>query len=78
MIPSAGNLLNWITVALVATVKDAAVDIEENIMVRTRDGVTIETYVKKPPGNGPWPAVLQKGYRIITGGEETFTQAGYA
>ncbi len=47
-------------------------------MVRMRDGVTIETYVKTPPGNGPWPAVLKKGYRIGTGGEDTFTQAGYA
>lgn len=55
----------------------AAAAVEQNTMVQMRDGVTIKTYVSTPPGKGPWPAVLKKGYGITTSGADTFTKAGY-
>ncbi len=51
---------------------------ERVVAVSMRDGVTIETYVRTPSGDGPWPAVLKKGYGITKGGADTFTDAGYA
>lgn len=50
---------------------------EHTVVVRMRDGATIATYVKTPPGEGPWPVVFKKGYGITTGGAERFNEAGY-
>ena len=51
---------------------------ERVVSVTMRDGVTINTYVRAPSGEGPWPAVLKKGYGITKSGADTFTGAGYA
>ncbi len=71
-----GILISIIGVLLVECVHNACAE-QENVFVRMRDGVTIETYIRTPPGNGPWPVLLKKGYRIETDGEDTITQAGY-
>ncbi|MBC8872637.1 MAG: CocE/NonD family hydrolase [Planctomycetes bacterium] len=51
---------------------------ERNVAVAMRDGVRINTYVRTPSGDGPWPAVLKKGYGVTKSGAETFVDAGYA
>ncbi len=43
-----------------------------------RDGVTIRTYAKTPPGQGAWPAVFKKGYSITKSEADAFNEAGYA
>jgi hypothetical protein len=51
---------------------------DEQVPVPMRDGVMIQTYVKTPPGKGPWPAVLKKGYGITTAEADAFNKASYA
>lgn len=55
----------------------AAANVEKTVAVPMRDGLTIRTYIRTPPGAGPWPAVFKKGYGITKGGAETFNKAGY-
>jgi hypothetical protein len=50
---------------------------EQTVPVRMRDEVKVETYVRTPPGFGPWPAVFKKGYGITKSGADTFNNAGY-
>ncbi|MHC4403059.1 MAG: CocE/NonD family hydrolase [Planctomycetota bacterium] len=66
-----------LTVALVVSQSCIVLAREEVVPVRTRDGVTIDTYVRTPSGASPWPAVLKKGYGITKGGADAFTAAGY-
>lgn len=51
---------------------------ERYVSVPMRDGMVIRTYVKTPHGEGPWPAVLKKGYLIKTAQADKFVEAGYA
>lgn len=51
---------------------------EQYVQVAMRDGTAIETYVKTPSGEGPWPAILKKGYSIRNEEADRFVQAGYA
>ena len=67
-----------LVVALVVGHPWTTVAKEEVVSVPMRDRVTIDTYVRTPSGNGPWPAVLKKGYGITKGGADAFTGAGYA
>ena len=55
----------------------AKANVEKTVMVPMRDDVMIRTYVKTPPGTGPWPAVFKKGYGITKGGAAAFNKAGY-
>lgn len=51
---------------------------ERRVKVAMRDGATIDTYYKTPPGKGPWPAVFKKGYGVSKGADtDTFNKAGY-
>jgi len=72
-----GILISIVGVSLVECVHYADA-VPENVIVHMRDGMTIKTYIKTPPGIGPWPVVLKRGYGIVTSGSDTFTQAGYA
>ena len=67
-----------LAVAMVISCSCFAVAAERTVTVPMRDGVTINTYVRTPAGNGPWPAVFKKGYGITKGGADTFVKAGYA
>ena len=54
-----------------------AMGLEQTVEVVMRDGTRIETYVKTPPGKGPWPAVFTKGYHIRKTAVSTFNEVGY-
>ena len=56
----------------------AAVEREQTVLVRMRDGTAIATFIKTPPGAGPWPAVLKKGYSITKDDADAFNHAAYA
>lgn len=72
------NTLAAIFVALAVGRSCEVVAAEQRVQVAMRDGITIETFFQTPAGNGPWPAVLKKGYGITTRDAETFNRAGYA
>ena len=65
---------------VIALVTSASVGLaaEQRVKVTMRDGMKIDTFFRTPEGNGPWPAVLKKGYGITTADAETFVKAGYA
>jgi len=69
-------VLQW--VVFVSSGICTAAHMETSVMVPMRDGVRIGTYIRTPPGAGPWPAVLKKGYGITKGDAQTFNRAGYA
>ena len=65
-------------VTLSSTAASLGLAAEQRVKVTMRDGMKIDTYFRTPEGNGPWPAVLKKGYGITTADAETFVKAGYA
>src|SRR5262245_28080554 len=40
---------------------------EEHVMVPMRDGVRLSVYLYFPPGDGPWPALLEQRYASARG-----------
>ncbi|MGD8240216.1 MAG: CocE/NonD family hydrolase, partial [Armatimonadota bacterium] len=77
MTPGSLNAAILPVVALVVGFSCAAAAAAENVMVAMRDGATMNTYLKTPTGEGPWPAVLKRGYGIATGGADALVDAGY-
>ena len=71
------SLLVALVVTLVTGASPGVAD-QQRVKVAMRDGVKIDTYFRTPVGDGPWPAVLKKGYGITIGDAETFVKAGYA
>ena len=76
--PAKSCVLFTLLIVLSGVGSGANADVETHVMVPMRDGVKIRTYIKTPPGAGPRPAVLKRGYSITRGDAQRFNRAGYA
>src|SRR5215470_9287245 len=48
----------------------------ENTMIPMRDGVKLSAFLFFPPGDGPWPVLLEQRY--ANGGRDPSTQKSFA